>query len=83
MKDIKCKKPAGRPPGQGGYCLSLILRGLRINERTDKDALSTLEIAAEINAEKIARPAEGVVASSVSSQDKRSPEGESPMTGAQ
>jgi hypothetical protein len=53
------------------------------NEHKDKDALSTLEIAAEINAAKVARAAEEDTASSVGSQDKRSPEGESSKPGAQ
>jgi len=56
---------------------------LGTNEHKDEDALSTLEIAVEIDEEKAARPAEGVVASSVRSQDKRAPEGESPKTGVQ
>jgi len=78
MEDIEAKKKAGRPLRHGHNSNRLILRELRTNEHKDEDALSTLETAAEINAEKVARPAEGVVACSVSSQDERTPEGESP-----
>ena len=75
--------PTGGLPRQGGYIPSLNLRELGTNEHKVEDALSPLEITVEIDAEKAARPAEGVVASSVRSQDKRAPEGESPKTGAQ
>ena len=83
MKDIRGKKLAGRPPRHGRNSLSLTLRELGTNEHKVEDALSPLEITVEIDAEKAARPAEGVVASSVRSQDKRAPEGESPKTSAQ
>ena len=49
-------------------------RDMGINEHKDEDALSTLEIAVEIDAEKAARPAEGVVAPAASSQGALSPE---------
>ena len=84
MKDIKGKSPTVSLPRHGGHNLSLTLRELGINERNVKDTLPPLEIAVEIDAEKAARPAEGVVASSVRSRDKRAPEGESPgKAGAQ
>jgi hypothetical protein len=83
MEDIEAKKPAGRPPRHGHNSLSLTLRELGTNEHKDEDALSILEIAAEIDAEKAARPAEGAAALAASSQDKRSPEGESSKPGAQ
>jgi hypothetical protein len=56
---------------------------LGTNEHKDEDALSPLEIAAEIDEEKAARPAEGAAAPTASSQGKRVPEGESPKTGVQ
>ncbi|MCJ7589041.1 MAG: hypothetical protein MUQ00_14250 [Candidatus Aminicenantes bacterium] len=52
-------------------------------DKIELDVLAMVDSAAEIDTEKVARPAEGVVASSVRSQDKRAPEGESPKTGAQ
>ena len=52
-------------------------------DKIEPDVLAMVDSAVEIDAEKAARPAEGVVASSVRSQDKRAPEGESPKTGAQ
>ena len=77
------KTSSDRPPRHGRNSLRLTLRDLGINEHKVEDALSPLEITVEIDAEKAARPAEGVVASSVRSQDKRAPEGESPKTGVQ
>ena len=52
-------------------------------DKIELDVLAMVDSAAEIDTEKVARPAEGVVASSVRSQDKRVPEGESPKTGVQ
>ena len=74
MEDIEAKKKAGRPLRHGRNSLRLTLRELGINERKDEDALFTPEIAAEIQAEKIARSAEGVVARAASSQGALSPE---------
>ena len=81
MKDIKGKNPTGRLIRQGGYSLCLTLWELGTNEHKDEDALSTLEIAAEINAEKVARAAEEAAAPAGSPQDERSPEAESPAAG--
>ena len=75
--------PTGGLPRQGGYSLSLTLRELGTNEHKDEDALSTLEIAVEIDEEKATRPAKGAAAPAASSQGKRVPEGESPKTGVQ
>ena len=75
--------PTGGLPRQGGYSLSLTLRKLGTNEHKDEDALSPLEIAAEINAEKVARAAEEAATPAGSPQVERSPEAESPRTGAQ
>jgi hypothetical protein len=81
MKDIRGKKLAGRPPRHGRNSLSLTLRELGTNEYKDEDALSTLEIAAEINAEKVARAAEEAATPAGSPQVERSPEAESPAAG--
>jgi len=77
------KTSSDRPPRHGRNSLRLTLRDLGINEHKDEDALSTLEIAAEINAEKIARTAEEAAAPAGSPRDERVPEGESPKTGVQ
>ena len=83
MEDIEAKKKAGRPLRHGHNSNRLILRELRTNEHKDEDALSTLETAAEINAEKVARAAEEAATPAGSPQVERSPEAESPRTGAQ
>lgn len=78
MKDIIGKNPSARIPRHGGHGPSLTIRELGTDEHEDEDNLSTLEIAVEINSEKVVRAAGEAAAPAGNPQDGRSPKGENP-----